>query len=232
MAEAGFYTKDGIQNSGTALMKDKKDTTIYMGKNEDIVYPRIQEKEIAGSKFGGFTLHTYRNSGYGTRSGVAYQGSKSNGNTRDKTKYHESWGHITPSKVPSISGFIEVTYVEAKFSPHACGAHSESRNLIFNVASNAVSGEPDLINGTTYSYTLAGGDDSKSSISISGSGANNNLCKLFTKLIKSGKELVLYNGETGFVTDPQYSDGTGYGSPDYAAIDSFSVTKIKVKYQP
>lgn len=237
----GYYRKNGIQNTGTAIKKGKSDICIYMppynkDQKKTQVYPRELEKTISGNKFGSFTLITYRDNNYGTRSGVAYQGAKSNSTTfpTKNSQIHESWGQIKPSSIPTIDGLIAVTEVSAKFKPHSCGLHGYSRDLIFNVGNtNNTSQKPSLISGTTYTYTLAKNSDSLSSIDISGSGENNDLCKLIYKLLTSGNELVLYNGEdVDDMSNPKYSDGTGYGSRNYAAIDSFTINSIKVKYQP
>lgn len=239
MAEAGYYRSDGIQSSGTAITSNKDNVSIWVGGSK--VYPRESTKTVSGSKFGGFALSSYRKvqGGSGTvspnpKSGVAYQGAKSLYSSKWKP-YYESWGFIKPASKPSdisaFKGIIEVLYVEGSYKPHRCGVHDIDRTLKFKITSDSKNNTEPTLLSNTWSLTLKKNKDSASSISFHSTDgdANDSLNKFFTKFIKEGRQIVLYNGENTKY-DASYSDRTGWGSKNYAAIETFKINKIKIRY--
>lgn len=223
---AGYYRSDGIQNTGTALRQNNVNAYIYSGTNFTQIYPREQTKTLSNNDFGSFSLRTFRPNGYGWRD-CAYQGVKSNGYSTYNPKI--CYGHITPSAVPRISNLISVESVEIEFKPHKCGWSSRNRTLVFRVALDG-NNQP-AMGSSKYEYTLAAGTDGYQKLTASG-GAGSALANLMYELLTKGTKLMLWNGETSVVTNPDYDDGTGWGSVNYAAIETFKITSLKVKYRP
>lgn len=221
MANEGFYRSDGIQDSGTALTANKKNVYIFSGTSFKQIYPREITKTIGNSSFGGFTTSTYRSTG--DWRDCAYQGVKSVGYT---SRIRICYGHIVPSSIPKYKNLIAVDYVKIGFKPHHCGWSSISRNLVFNVGLSNASTPP--MKGK-YTYKLRAGQDTKYQTAVGEAGSD--LAKLMYIFLTEGKRLILYNGETSLAS-PTYNDGTGYGSKNYAAIETFKIEEIRLRYQP
>lgn len=223
MANEGYYRSDGLQNSGTALTAGNQNVYMFTGTDFRQIYPREISQTVGSNSFGGgFGCRTYRPS-YGWRD-CAYQGVKSVGYSYTKLKI--CYGHITPNSIPRYKNLIAVDYVKVGFQPHSCGWSSMSRDLVFHVALN--NDDVPTMKGE-YRYTLGASQDTKYQ-TIEGN-AGSSLANLIYTLIKEGTKLILYNGETSLAS-PVYSDGTGYGSRDYAAIESFDIKEIRLRYQP
>lgn len=222
MADEGYYRSDGRQNSGTALQYGGGNVYIFSGTSFLQIYPREISQTINNSSFGGFTTSTYRTIG-GWRD-CAYQGVKSVGYS--KTKLRLCYGHIVPSSIPRYNNLISVDYVKIGFRPHRCGWSSISRDLVFRVGLDgrnipAMEGE--------YRFSLGAQQDRNYQTAEGYAGSD--LANLFHILITKGNRLMLYNGETTLAS-PTYDDGSGYGSRNYAAIETFEVKEIRLRYQP
>lgn len=222
MAEEGYYRKDGIQNSGTALTVGNQNVYIYTGRNFTQIYPREISQTINNNNFGGFATSTYRTVGGWYH--CAYQGAKSVNKT---TSIRICYGHIAPSVIPRYENLISVDYVKIGFQPHSCGQHGINRDLVFHVGLNGDNIPP--MEGE-YRYTLKAGQD-KIYQEAEG-GANSALANLMHILITKGNRLILHNGETTVDRSASYWDGSGYGSKNYAAIESFEIKEIRLKYRP
>lgn len=223
MANEGYYRSDGLQNSGTALTENNQNVYIFTGTDFKQIYPREISQTIDGNSFGGgFGCRTYRTTG-GWRD-CAYQGVKSVGYSY--TNLRICYGHITPNSIPRYKNLVSVDYVKIGFQPHSCGWSSISRDLVFHVALNGSDTPP--MEGE-YRFNLGAGQDTKYQTAEGGAGSS--LANLIHILISKGSKLILYNGETTLAS-PVYSDGTGYGSRDYAAIENFEIKEIRLKYRP
>lgn len=161
--------------------------------------------------------------GYGTRD-CAYQGAKSVGYS---SSVRICYGHIKPSSIPKINNLISVESVKISFRPHICGQDKADRTLVFRVALD--NNEVPSMTGT-FNYTLRGGVGTTVQTVTGGSGSD--LAQLIYTFLTQGKQLMLYNGETSIVRNPTYYDGSGYGSRNYAAIETFSIDSLSVKYRP
>ena len=217
--EKGFYNKNGIQNSGTGL---KREGNCYIYNKDKQIYPREISVTINNANFGGFTTSTYRTIG-GWRN-YAYQGVKSVGYNKNKLRI--CYGHIVPNSIPKYNNIIAIDYVKIGFQPNHCGWSSISRDLVFRVGLDgnnipAMEGE--------YRFSLGAQQDN--SYQETDGNANSSLAKLIYILMTKGNRLMLYNGETTLAS-PTYDDGSGYGSRGYAAIKSFEIKEIKLRYQP
>ena len=222
MADEGYYRSDGIQNSGTALMAGNQNVYIYTGTNFMQIYPREISATLSNGNFGGFTTSTYRNIG-GWRD-CAYQGAKSVGKT---SSVRICYGHLIPSTIPRYDNLISVDYVKIGFQPHSCGQHGTTRDLVFHVGLDG-GNIPQM--EAEYRYTLGVRQDTTYQIAEGSAGSA--LANLMHVLIARGNRLILYNGETTVNKSAAYWDGSGYGSNDYAAIKSFEILEIRLKYRP
>lgn len=219
MAVGGFYRSDGLQNSGTAIRYGNENAYIYNSSGQ--IYPREVSQTLDSNSFGGgFGCRTYRTVG-GWRD-CAYQGVKSVGYS---SQIRICYGHITPNNIPRYKNLISVDYVKVRFKAHHCGWSSISRDLVFRVATddNAI---PNMKG--EYRYSLGAGQDTSYQTAEAYSGG---LTDLMYILLTEGKKLMLYNGETTLAS-PIYNDGTGYGSKNYAAIESFEIQEMRLKYRP
>lgn len=221
----GYYRSDGIQNSGTAIRRRNganENVEIYNSSGK--IYPREKSETIYSGSFGGFTLRTYRTIG-GNRQGVAYQGAKSVSKTDLRVRV--CYGHIKPSSIPRYDTLVAVDYVKIGFQAHSCGQHNVDRTLIFRVATNS-NDIPEM--KEEFKYVMGAGTD-KSYHEVE-SNANNNLTNLIYTFLKEGQELILNNGETTIDKNTSYFDGSGYGSRNYASIESFEIKEIRLRYRP
>lgn len=221
MADEGYYRSDGIQDSGTALTANKQNVYMFTGTSFKQIYPREISKTINNSSFGGFTTSTYRNTG--DWRDCAYQGVKSIGYS---SSVRICYGHIVPSSIPRYDKLIAVDYVKIGFQPHQCGWSSISRDLVFNVGLSNASIPP--MKGK-YVYKLGARQDTKYQTATGD--ADSDLANLMYILLTEGERLILYNGEKTLAS-PTYDDGSGYGSRNYAAIETFKIEELRLRYQP
>lgn len=222
MAGEGYYRSDGLQNSGTALTIGNQNVYMFTGTNFMQIYPREIPQTLDNNNFGGFSCQTYRSTG--SWRDCAYQGAKSIGYSSSNMI---CYGHIIPSSVPRYNHLLSVEYVRIGFQPHHCGQHGLSRDLVFRVGLNG-DAEPPM--DGSYTYTLGVRQDQTYQTAEGYAGSA--LANLFYTLITRGNRLMLYNGETTVDKSASYWDGTGYGSRNYAAIESFEVQELRLKYQP
>lgn len=222
MADEGYYRSDGIQNSGTALTVNNQNVYIFTGTGFMQIYPREISQTISNSNFGGFTTSTYRSTG--DWRDCAYQGVKSVGYNKNRLRI--CYGHIVPSSIPRYNNLIAVDYVRIGFQPHRCGWSSISRDLVFRVGLNGNNIPP--MEGE-YRFSLGARQDRNYQRAEGGAGSS--LANLMYILINRGNRLILYNGETTLAS-PVYDDGSGYGSRDYAAIETFTIEELRLRYQP
>lgn len=221
MSNEGYYRSDGIQDSGTAVTAKNQNVYMFSGTDFKQIYPREVSQTITNSSFGKFSISSYMTIGYWRD--CAYQGVKSIGYSSDT---YRLYGHIVPSSIPKYKNLIAVDYVRIGFQPHQCGWSSINRDLVFNVGLNGA----DIPNMKgKYKYNLKAGQDTRYQTDEGGAGSD--LADLMYILLTEGNRLVLYNGETTLAS-PVYDDGSGYGSRNYAAIETFEIKELRLRYQP
>ena len=137
------------------------------------------------------------------------------------------YGHIVPSSIPRYNNLLSVDYVKIGFQPHSCGQHALTRGLVFRVG---LTGDAQPPMEGQYTYNLGVRQDKIYQTAEGWAGSD--LANLFHILISRGNRLMLYNGESSVDTSASYWDGTGYGSRNYAAIESFEVLELRLRYQP
>ena len=179
---------------------------------------------FSSGDFGNFALSTYRTiGGYRT---CAYQGAKSS--TSSKTSSPRiCYGHIVPDRIPRVGNLLRVEYCKIKYKAHRCGIHSINRTLAFNVCTD--NGDiPNMIHRLEYSLPAQGDGGTYTQEGWTGSA----LCNFMYDFLTRGTMLCLYNGETTYEASQSYYDGTGYGSKNYAAIETFEIVEMRIVYQP
>lgn len=181
-------------------------------------------KSYSSGDFGNFTLSTYRTiGGYRT---CAYQGAKSS-TSSSSSSARICYGHIVPDAIPRVKNLLRVEYCKIEYKAHSCGIHSIDRTLSFNVCTNN-NDIPDMIR--RIGFTLPKQGDSKTYTQEGWTGSE--LCNFMYDFLTRGTMLCLYNGETTYEKSQSYYDGTGYGSKNYAAIESFKIVEMRIVYQP
>lgn len=224
LADQYYWRSDGRQISGTAK---RQNGNAYIYNSAGQIFPREITVTLGSGDFGGGScdVRTYR-TGNDNRNNSwrdkAFQGAKSQ--TTNFNLVHYCWGHITPPAQKRINNAgLEVLGVSIRCHTDGNVGRRATKTLEFHVG---LSNDPVPALEGTYYYTL---DDSYAHDFYLDD--NSSLRELMKIYLQRGACFMLHNGETS-LAGVRYNDGSGYGSMNYAAITSFVIESVTVKYIP